>query len=72
MHTHHTDEGASSAALTSDPVAEARRVLAEDTRARAEACAQEISEVLARHGMHLETTPAQIVLSPATLPEVDG
>lgn len=72
MHTHHTDEGAPSATTTADPVAAARRVLAEDTRTRVEACAQEIAEVLAKHGMRLETTPAQITLAPISPSEVDG
>lgn len=65
MHSSHTDEGAASASAPEDPIATARRVIAEDERARVEACAAEIEQVLARHGMRLEVSPAHIVISPA-------
>ena len=74
MHTNHTpNEGASSASQAPaaegdepqvDPVAEARRLVAEDEAARMQACAAEIQEVLARYGMSLEVTPPRIVLTP--------
>ncbi|WP_328336750.1 hypothetical protein [Streptomyces violaceus] len=47
-----------------DPVAEARRVLAEDQEKRAEACAAEIEDVLAKHGMRLQITQPQITIVP--------
>lgn len=47
-----------------DPVAEARRVLAEDEEARMQACAAKIQEVLVEYGMSLEVTPSQITLVP--------
>lgn len=63
MHSHHDHvEGAASA---SDPVAEARRVVAQDEQARMQACAEEIQAVLAKHGMRLDVTPAQISIVPA-------
>jgi hypothetical protein len=49
-----------------DPLAEARQLLAEHEQARMRACAAEIEKVLARYGMRLDITPAQIVLTPAT------
>lgn len=65
MHSHHANEGAASAsAPEEDRVTKARRVLAEDQQARVEACAAEIAEVLNKHGMRLEATPAQITLTP--------
>ena len=74
MHSNHLTEGAptASAAMQADPVTEARRVLADDERARTEACAQEIADVLAKHGMRLETTVARVVLVPGPMPEVDA
>ncbi|GAA2929947.1 hypothetical protein [Streptomyces enissocaesilis] len=50
---------------TPDPVAEARRLIALDEQARMQACAAEIEQVLARHGMRLDVTPAQISIAPA-------
>lgn len=68
MHTHDpeiTAEGAPTVSAA-DAIAEARRVLAEDTQARMQACAAEIEAVLRRHGMRLDVTPAQIVLTPTS------
>ena len=42
----------------------ARALLAEEEKARMEACAAEIHQVLAKYGMRLEVTPAQIALVP--------
>lgn len=52
-----------------DPLAEARRLLAEDEGARMQACAAEIEQVLAKHGCRLEVTPARIVLAALPLGE---
>lgn len=62
MHSHNP-EIATEGAATASSVAEARRVLAEDTQARMQACAEEIQAVLAKHGMTLDVTPPQIVLT---------
>lgn len=43
----------------------ARALLAEEEKARMQACAAEIQEVLARYGMTLEVPPPQITLAPA-------
>lgn len=61
-------EGAPSASASgrdTDPVADARRLIADHEQARMQACAQEIEAVLARHGMRLDVTPAQISIVPA-------
>lgn len=71
MHSHHDHtEGAGSVSVLEDGsqpdmIAEARRVVAEDEQARMHACAEEISQVLAKHGMQLSVTPAQITIVPA-------
>ena len=67
MHSHHTHEGAPSASTpaSAEEVEAARRLLAsqdEQEQARLTACAEEIQEVLARHGMRLEVSPGQINL----------
>lgn len=54
----------SSPRLEPDPLAEARQLLAEDQAARMRACADEIEQVLAKHGMRLEATPPQISIVP--------
>ncbi|MEU2924206.1 hypothetical protein ABZ636_03965 [Streptomyces sp. NPDC007251] len=66
MHSNHTEEGAPSASASeqSDPLAEARALIAKDSQERMQACAAEIEEVLARHGMRLDVTPAQIAIVP--------
>ncbi|MFJ4473215.1 hypothetical protein ACIP2X_37775 [Streptomyces sp. NPDC089424] len=69
MHSHHTDEGAPSAsAPTANPEAvdeaTARAVIAQAEQRRVQACAEELHAVLAKHGMSLEVTPAEIVLVP--------
>lgn len=46
------------------PLDEARRLLAEDAQQRMLACAAEIEQVLARHGMRLEVTTPQISIVP--------
>ena len=43
----------------------ARALLAEEEKARMQACAVEIQEVLAKYGMTLEVPPPQIALVPA-------
>lgn len=43
----------------------ARALLAEEEKARMQACAAEIQEVLAKYGMTLEVPPPQIALVPA-------
>jgi hypothetical protein len=48
-----------------DSLAEARRLLAEDAEARMRACAAEIEQVLAKHGMRLDVTPPAITIVPA-------
>lgn len=69
MHANHTDEGAPTASAP-DPealaqrIAEAQQVLAEATQDRIDACAQELGEVLARHGMRLSVTQPTIILTP--------
>lgn len=55
-----------------DPLAEARRVLAEDEERRMQECAAEIEAVLARHGFRMETTRPQIVLTPTLPPTRDA
>jgi hypothetical protein len=73
MHSNHTTEGAVSASAAQvDPIAEARALIAKDSQERMTACAAEIEQVLAKHGMRLETAPVQIVLVPVPLPEVGG
>lgn len=47
-----------------DPLADARRVLAEHEQARVQACASEIEAVLAKYGMSLDVTQPQITLVP--------
>lgn len=66
MHNHHTNEGAPSASIPEhdDPLTEARALIANDTQQRMQACAAEIHEVLQRHGMRLDVTPAQISIVP--------
>ncbi|MFK0151213.1 hypothetical protein ACIQVK_03910 [Streptomyces sp. NPDC090493] len=67
MHTSHDHgEGAASASGEPpvDPVAEARRLVAEDQAARMRACAEEIQAVLAKYGMQLDVTPPQISIVP--------
>lgn len=49
----------------SDPLAEARRLVAEDEQQRMQACAAEVEQVLAKYGMRLDVTPAQITLVPS-------
>jgi hypothetical protein len=74
VHSGHTHEGAptasapqdlASAALAEDKLTQARALLAEDEQRRMRECATEIEQVLARHGMRLDTTPAQISIVPA-------
>ncbi|MFF3891793.1 hypothetical protein ACFYY3_01035 [Streptomyces sp. NPDC001812] len=48
-----------------DPLAEARRLIAEHEQARIQACAAEIEQVLTKYGMLLDVTPAQISIRPA-------
>ncbi|MFI2367317.1 hypothetical protein [Streptomyces sp. NPDC018833] len=48
-----------------DPLAEAYRLIAEREQERMQACADEIEQVLAKHGMRLDVTPAQISIVPA-------
>lgn len=50
---------------TADPLADARALLAADEQARMQACAAELEQVLAKHGMRLEVTPAQINIVPS-------
>lgn len=69
MHSHdpeHTPEGAPSAGAAPDPLLAARALIANDQQARMEACAAELQQVLNKHGMRLEVTPAQIAIVPAT------
>ncbi len=47
-----------------DPLAEARRLLAEDAEARMCACSEEIRAVLAKYGMRLEVAQPQISIVP--------
>lgn len=49
--------------VNADALAEARRVLDEHTKTRMQACADEVEQVLKRHGFRLEVTPASIVLA---------
>lgn len=51
--------------VQADPLAEARALIARDLQQRMEACAAEIEAVLAKHGMRLDVTPAQISIVPA-------
>ncbi|MGW2895846.1 hypothetical protein ACWDAO_14795 [Streptomyces sp. NPDC001212] len=46
-------------------MAEARRLVAEDEQQRMQACAAEVEQVLAKYGMRLDVTPAQITLVPS-------
>jgi hypothetical protein len=48
-----------------DPLAEARRLLAEDQQRRLEACNAEIEQVLARHGMRLQISQPTVTIVPA-------
>lgn len=68
MHSHNPDEvleASPSASAPDDPLASARALLAAEERTRMEACAEELQLVLARHGMRLDVTPAQISIVPA-------
>jgi len=49
----------------SDPIAEARALLAQHQQERMQACAAELQAVLDRYGMRLEATPAHVTLTPA-------
>lgn len=64
MHSHDPDTelpGAPSAsAVTDEQLANARRLIAENEQDRMQACAAEIEQVLAKHGMHLQVTQPQI------------
>lgn len=68
MHSHHPkqpEEGTPSASAPKDPLAAARVLIAQEEQARMEACAAELQEVLAKHGMRLDVAPAQISIAPA-------
>ena len=46
-----------------DPVAEAYRIVEEDTKNRMEACRAEIEDVLDRHGFRLVVEPGRATLT---------
>lgn len=48
-----------------DPLAAARALIEQDEQDRMGVCRDEIESVLARHGMRLTITPAQITITPA-------
>ena len=50
--------------VADDPLAGARALLEQDRQARLQVCAAELQQVLDRHGMRLEVTPAQVTLMP--------
>ena len=64
MHTRNPEQATEGAASASDPLAEARRVVAADEQARMQACAEEIQAVLAKHGMRLDVSQPQITSVP--------
>lgn len=65
MHSPNPEQSTEGAAAASeDPIAAAKALLEQEQQARTQACAAELQAVLARHGMTLEVTPAQIVLAP--------
>ncbi|WP_157874977.1 hypothetical protein [Streptomyces resistomycificus] len=47
-----------------DPVVEARRLVAEDEQRQTEACLAEIEQVLAKYGRKLQITQPQITIVP--------
>jgi hypothetical protein len=47
-----------------DPVADARRIIAQDQQRRMEACLADITAVLEKHGMDLHVEPARLTLVP--------
>lgn len=47
-----------------DPVTEARRIVAEDEQRKTEECAAEIEQVLAKYGRKLVITQPQITIVP--------
>ena len=49
----------------SNPVDEARRIVAEDEQRKTEECLAEIEQVLARYGRKLQITQPQITIIPA-------
>ena len=68
MHAHDHETplpGAPSASAEEDPLAQARSLLAAEEQQRMQQCAGEIEQVLARYGMRLDVTPAQITIVPA-------
>lgn len=67
MHSDHTEEGLQTpvAAPAQSDLDAARALLAEEEKARMQACTTEIQEVLAKYGMTLEVPPPQIALVPA-------
>ena len=67
MHSHHdhTEGEASASSSEATDLEAARALLAQEEQRRTQACAEEIQAVLAKYGMTLEATPAQIVLAPS-------
>ncbi|MEV7240470.1 hypothetical protein AB0N92_04290 [Streptomyces sp. NPDC093248] len=69
MHSHHDHtEGtpsASSPDAEPDPVTAARALLAENERARMQACSEELQAVLAKYDMRLDVAAPQISIVPA-------
>ena len=68
MHPQLTEEGTHQASAFTPEQGDldaARALLAEEEKARMQACAAEIQEVLAKYGMTLEVPPPQIALVPA-------
>lgn len=47
-----------------DPIAEARRLIAEDEQHRMQACLDEIEQILDKHGMRMTVVPARVTLTP--------
>jgi hypothetical protein len=67
VHSHHTDEGAPSAAASEiepETLDAARAVIAQDEQRRMEACAAEIQAVLAKYGMQLDVPAPRISIVP--------
>ena len=68
MHSRTLEDGAQQPPSTTPEPSDldaARALLAEEEKARMQACAVEIQEVLAKYGMTLEVPPPQIALVPA-------